>query len=31
MIKIDKEDAFRKFEYGGKKLILIEIGNTIEL
>jgi len=31
MIKIDREDAFRKFEYRGKKLILIEIGNTIEL
>ena len=30
-IKIDKEDAYKKFEYRGKKLILIEIGNTIEL
>jgi L-ascorbate metabolism protein UlaG (beta-lactamase superfamily) len=30
-IKIDKEEAIRKFEYAGKKLILMEIGQTLDM
>jgi L-ascorbate metabolism protein UlaG (beta-lactamase superfamily) len=30
-IKINKEEAIQKFEYAGKNLILMEIGQTIEL
>lgn len=31
LIKIDKEESIRKFEYAGKKLILMEIGETIKM
>jgi L-ascorbate metabolism protein UlaG (beta-lactamase superfamily) len=30
-IKIDKDEAVRKFEYAGKKLILMEVGETINM